>query len=188
MYTIFTFIENTLTYQVQREPGSETEQQRAARLLQLRQSQQQRISSETEEQREARLLQLRQSNHLRISSETEEQRATRLLQLRQSQQRRRTLSGTQQQSLADITLSHAHDQETALLDQPAVTSKVLNFHVQLAGLEASCCGICHESLPVLAVSSSQECRRCSSDHSSPRLYSIDNNMVPGTVPSELQVS
>ncbi len=106
--------------------------------------------------------------------------------MRQSQQRRRTLSGTQQ-SLADITLSHAHDKETALLDQPAVTSKVLNFHVQLAGLEASCCGICHESLPVLTVSSSQECRRCSSDHSSP-IYSIDNNMIPGTVPSELQVS
>ena len=36
----------------------------------------------------------------------------------------RTLSGTQQQSLADITLSNAHVQETALLDQPAVTSKV----------------------------------------------------------------
>ena len=86
------------------------------------------------------------------ASETKEQRAARLLQLRQSAQQRRILSGTQQQCLADTRLSY--DQETALLDQPAVKSKILNFHVQLAGLEVSCCGVCHETLPVLTVSSS----------------------------------
>ena len=66
---------------------------------------------------------------------------------------------------------------------------MLKFHSELATLEVLSCTTCLESFPGLKLKSqSTECVRCSRDKHTPKLYSSANNMDPGPVPSELQVS
>ena len=154
----------------QRRLSSETEEQRAARLAQLSDCQQRRLSSETEEQRAARLALLSHSYQQRLSSETEEERQHRLQRNAQSHQRGRSI---------DATLP--------LYDQPAVLRKMEQYHTKLANLEVLVCSSCQELLPGRSLESSNECSRCARDAALPKLYSCDNNMDPGAVPSQLQV-
>ena len=75
----------------------------------------------TKDQRAARLPQMRQSKQQRVASMTEDQRASKLLQMRQSKQQRISSQTTQQST------RFTHDQETALLDQPA--EPVMQCHI-----------------------------------------------------------
>ena len=49
------------------------------------------------------------------------------------------------------------------------------------------CSTCHELLFGHSLDSSNDCNRCAKDSSFPSLYSSDNNMDPGPVPTQLQV-
>ncbi len=154
----------------QQRRASVTNTQRTARLELLRQSQRTRLANETEEQRAARLQQLRQSQEARIPNETEEQRADRLQH--DAQQHRIVNSGV------------------PLLDQPAIQKKIKKFHIELASLEVpQPCTTCQQAIPKISpiLSLSQECKRCFKDTCYPKVYSCDNNMDPGPIPSELQV-
>ena len=104
----------------------------------------------------------------RLTDETPEDTATRCEQDRESHRRRR--------------------------EQQSVRIKMVNFHSHLAALQVSKCITCLENFPglnvrtVLPDSSDTECVRCRRDKHIPKLYSSMNNMDPGPVPPELQVS
>ena len=59
----------------------------------------------------------------------------------------------------------------------------------MATLQQPLCPTCWESFPGITMASgSVECVRCHKDNKTPKLYSASNNMHPGVVPSQLQVS
>ena len=65
----------------------------------------------------------------------------------------------------------------------------MKFHEELGHISLDHeCTFCHASLPIVAVSGSTECKRCKMDNAYPKLYSAQNNMDPGCIPSQLQVS
>ena len=80
-----------------------------------------------------------------------------------------------------------------LFQQPAVHSKMTNFHSKIAALEMPKCITCLERFPALNVkaispdSEDTECVRCRQDKHIPKVYCSSNNMDPGPVPSELLV-
>ena len=64
------------------------------------------------------------------------------------------------------------------------------FHSQLASLEVSTCITCLERSPGMTTrhtAAGTVCIRCHRDTHSPKAYSKENNMHPGTVPMELVV-
>lgn len=77
--------------------------------------------------------------------------------------------------------------EHELFDQNSVRSKMSKFHADLASIEVSRCTTCSEGFLGLRLHS-HECQRCSRDKHIPKLYSSANNMDPGPVPPQLQVS
>ena len=129
-----------------------------------------RLATETPEERAARLEHMRTLQHQRLATESHEERATRLEHLLQNR------NGSQEIHLP-------------LLEQSHVRNKMLKFHQQLSMVQISTCSTCLEKFPGKKLTSQRsECLRCSRDNLSPKLYSAANNMSPGPVPPELQVS
>ena len=63
------------------------------------------------------------------------------------------------------------------------------FHTEMLSIESLLCTTCLEKFPGTKMSvKSPECLRCCRDNKVPKLYSANNNMSPGFVPVELQVS
>ena len=139
-------------------------------------NQQQRLATESQEEREARLQQVILSQQQRLASETPSEAQIRHEQDRENHRRRRNM---------DLALP--------LFQQPAVRSKMTNFHSKIAALEMSKCITCLEKFPALNVKAvsphneDTECGRCRQDKHIPKVYSSSNNMDPGPVPSELLV-
>ena len=87
--------------------------------------------------------------------------------------------------------ARARDSQLPLFQQQSVRSKMANFHDKIGTLQVSMCSTCSEKFPGMKVKSTGrmlECVRCSHDRHVPKLYSSSNNMHPGLVPLELQVS
>ena len=77
----------------------------------------------------------------------------------------------------------------AMLHNFSIQRKIKMFHSHLAALEEVKCSSCLEGFPsVTLASGSTECLRCHTDQKSPKVYSAGNNMNPGPVLSQLQVS
>ena len=76
--------------------------------------------------------------------------------------------------------------------QHAVYSKLTKFHSALASLQFHTCSTCAEHFPNLNVvpasDGTMECRRCNQDKYIPKVYPSANNMKPGPLPQQLQVS
>ena len=90
-----------------------------------------------------------------------------------------------------MALSCSHSHEQPLFNRPAVRSKMNKFHSGIAALQVSTCVTCMEKFPGMTVkmtSAGTECIRCNRDKHTPKAYSLDNNMHPGSVPQELLVS
>ena len=63
------------------------------------------------------------------------------------------------------------------------------FHEELSSIDFRICSVCFENFPGSKMASkSIICQRCCRDKKNPKLYSSYNNMDPGQVPIELQVS
>ena len=154
--------------------ATETQEERTARLQQLSALQQQRLATETHEDRTARLQHKSVAQQQHLAAESREERAVRLDHLHQNR----------------ITVQHSASQEVhiPLLEQRYVKDKMAKFHKDIAALRSPTCITCMEAFPGLKVNSRSECVRCSRDKHAPKLYSMANNMNPGPVPSELQVS
>ena len=162
-------LEQVRTQQHQR-LATETPEDRAARLEHMCTQQYERLATETPEERAARLEHMRTLQHQRLATESHEERATRLEHLLQNR------NGSQETHLP-------------LLEQSHVRNKMLKFHQQISMVQISTCYTCLEKFPGKKLTSQRsECLRCSRDNLSPKLYSAANNMSPGPVPPELQVS
>ena len=171
---------------------SETPEETAARLQDLRARQQERIDSETPEETAARLQDLRAGQQERIDSETPEETAARLQDLREqidSETPEETAARRQRDREAH---SHRPPLVSAqpLLHQPAIQSRMRRFHSQLASLEVSTCTTCLERFPGMTTrhtAAGTVCIRCHRDTHTLKAYSRENNMHPGPVPMELLV-
>ncbi len=151
--------------------AAETEEERDARLQQMRITQHERLAAETEEERDARLQQMRTTRHERLAAETEEERDTRMQCDRERHREHQVVNP-----------------QLPLLHQQSVQKKMLKFHEHMASLNVSRCTTCLERFPGIQLGSqSSECLRCIRDKHTPKLYSSANNMDPGIVPPELQV-
>ena len=172
----------------------ETTEEREARLEILRDDQQQRLATETVEERERRLQLLSDNQRKRLATETEEDRTIRLqrLQTNRSQQlviededeieRRRQDDRERQRRHRELELLNP---DTALSRAQA---KMATFHAKLANLEMSICDICLErshTKKTQLQGTQRICTRCKRDKNTPKIYSSDNKMDPGPVPTEL---
>ena len=152
----------------------ETPEQRDARLEHMRTLQQQRLEVETPEQRDARLEHMKTLQQQRLEVETPQERDTRL-----------NLSQQTKSAQADISKKMCAPQ----IDQGYVKGKMNRFHTEMLSIESLLCTTCLEKFPGTKMSvKSPECLRCCRDNKVPKLYSANNNMSPGFVPVELQVS
>ena len=124
----------------------------------------QRLTDETDDQRSARLAQLTHNQQQRLTDETDEQRRSRLNRLSTNHQQRRL---------------------SRLFDNPSDAVKI--FHEDLNSLNLTVCSTCNE-LSFAELRHDANCARCSRDSSLIKLYSLDNNMDPGPLPPQLQVS
>ena len=153
---------------------AETPEQRDARLEHMRTLQQQRLEVETPEQRDARLEHMKTLQQQRLEVETPQERDTRL-----------NLSQQTKSAQSDISKKMCAPQ----IDQGYVKGKMNRFHTEMLSIESLLCTTCLEKFPGTKMSvKSPECLRCCRDNKVPKLYSANNNMSPGFVPVELQVS
>ena len=153
---------------------AESPGQTDARLEHMRTLQQQRLEVETPEQRDARLELMKTLQQQCLEVETPQERDTRL-----------NLSQQTKSAQSDISKKMCAPQ----IDQGYVKGKMNRFHTEMLSIESLLCTTCLEKFPGTKMSvKSPECLRCCRDNKVPKLYSASNNMSPGFVPVELQVS
>jgi len=99
----------------------------------------------------------------RLATESPEERTSRLQHLQQNRNAHQN--------------SQRHAQE-----------RIKQFHRELWSLETVMCLICLEKFPGMKLTLQSECQRCHRDKNTPKLYSSANNMSPGSIPPDLQVS
>ena len=153
--------------------------------------QHERLAAETTPEREARLQHMSTLQHERLAAETTPERDARLQQMRD-----RLAAETTEERDARLECDRARhrEQQTVqsqlpLFQQCSVQVKMRKFHANMATLDISVCTTCLERFPGLQLhSNSTECLRCSRDKHTPKVYSSANNMNPGPIPSQLQVS
>ena len=164
----------------------ETEEQRQVRLARLRINQALRLESETEEQRQARLDRLRSNQAVRLATETDEQRHTRLEALREHRECNSRIDCQPMMTCRDQYLHHDGWAYNAapLHMQPWVVKEMEDFHKMQSKLENRSCIVCHERWPTRQKLAAKEyvCIRCSRDKRTPKLYSAENDMLPGPRP------
>ena len=175
--------------------ASEATEARELRLQRLTAIQQERLAVESAEERQARLQQLSSNQQERLARESEEARQARLVQLSVNQRERLAAESVREREARLKTDSEKHRQQRgeqphlSLLEQPWVQQKMHTLHTHLATLYVSQCTTCSEGFPGLKLQShTTECLRCCRDKHVPKLYSSTNNMDPGPVPAQLQVS
>ena len=173
--------------------AKESVEEREARLRQLSAQQRERLATESVEEREARLRQLSAQQCERFATESVEERESRLRQLSIHQHQRLTVETVEEreqcarQRESDIRTSG--EQTSQLFTQPSVQEKMRRFHSHIASLTSPKCSICLESFPELQLPPLfNECARCIRDKHIPKMYSSANNMDPGSLPTQLQVS
>ena len=113
-----------------------------------------------------------QQEHLK--NETPEQRSVRLNQVKLSRA---------------SCLYECNGRPTPSRNDKCVKEKVNMLHKEMASTESPMCSICLEKfLGTQMTNKSSECQRCYRDKKVPKLFSAENNMNPGSLPAELQVS
>ena len=159
----------------------------------MRTLQQQHLEVETPEQTDARLECMRQ----RLEAETPEQRDARMEHMKTLQQQRPEVETPQER---DTRLNLSQQIKSAQSDiskkmcapqiyQGYVKGKMNRYHTEMLSIESLLCTTCLEIFSGTKMSvKSPECLRCCRDNKVPKLYSANNNMSPGFVPLELQVS
>ena len=77
---------------------------------------------------------------------------------------------------------------TLEIDHPDVIQRVQQFHRTLSDLQNIFCELCKERFPMIKTNQLSICSRCQTDSQHPKLFTLENNMDPGPVPTELCVS
>ena len=150
-----------------------------------------RLAAETPEERETRLQHMRD----RLAAETTEERETRLQRMSTNQRERLAVETPEERELRLECYSTRYMEQQSvqpqlpLFQQCSIQAKMRKFHTNMATLDTLTCSTCSERFPGLHFhSKSNECLRCSRDKHIPKLYSSANNMNPGPIPPQLQVS
>ena len=78
--------------------------------------------------------------------------------------------------------------QNPLFNRCHAQERIQRFHRELWSLETVMCLICLEKFPGMKLTLQSECQRCHRDKNTLKLYSSANNMSPGSIPSELEVS
>jgi len=74
------------------------------------------------------------------------------------------------------------------VDDTHVIELMQNFHRGLSDLQNEFCGTCKECFPTIKTNEVGLCNCCRTDAQLPKLFTPENNMDPGSVPTELCVS
>ncbi len=176
--------------------ATETPLERSSRLQKLSTSQKQRLAMETPEKKASRLQNLTTSQKQHLATQTSEERAARLHKLSTLQKERLAPETLEERTerLENIERSRAVRQATypgahqALLEQENVQKKMARFHQDMSLIECHTCSTCMENFPGVKFSThTSQCLRYSRDNITPKLYSAENNMHPGSASPQLQV-
>ncbi len=168
---------------------AETEAEKQVRLEQLKMNQQNCLCNETLVDKEARL----ENKKQRLQAETLKNSLSKLERMSTRQRERLEMETPEQRSarLAKTYMSkqNSSDGLVPLLNDECFKEKTKIFHESMSSIESPICSICLEHFPGTQMASNcTECRRCFRDKKIPKLFSAENNMSPGPVPAELQVS
>ena len=74
------------------------------------------------------------------------------------------------------------------INDPTVVAKIIEFHNDLESLKPVRCSTCLERFPSISFNNMDCCKRCHNDNHVPKQFFAANNMDPGSVPPELEVS
>ena len=119
----------------------------------------------------------------RLASETTTERDTRV---RQTRGRMATEITDERDARLEYERASHREQQTVQSQLPLFQHV---FHPGEYSYIGSVCVTCSERYPGLQLhSNSTEHLHCSRDKHTPKVYSSDNNMNPGPIPSQLQVS
>ena len=183
----------------------ETPEERERRLQRMSTNQHERLAAETPEERE-RLQRISTNQHERLAVETPEERETRLQRMSTNQRERLAVETPEKRELRLECYSTRYELrlecystrymeqqsvplELPLFQQCSIQAKMRKFHANMATLDTLTCSTCSERFPGLHFhSKSDECLHCSRDKHIPKIYSSANNMNPGPIPPQLQVS
>ena len=166
--------------------ASETEAQREERLRKRREKDRARkalvASSESQEERASRLEHKNALKRQRLTDETDKERATRLELMQQR------LVAESKEERATRLENVQPDQHLPPFEQHCVQSAMQSFHQEMSTIDTPTCSTCMEKFPGMKVNGQSECLSCARDKNVPKLYSLDNNVHPGHIPPQLQVS
>lgn len=91
-------------------------------------------------------------------------------------------------SQATPSTNHSFNDSLPQFDRLDVIERIQGFHTMLSDLQNTLCNICKERFPTIRTNELGVCHRCLADSQVPKLFSVENNMDPGSVPAELCVS
>jgi len=94
----------------------------------------------------------------------------------------------QQETIPSHTQPQPSNDSTCEIDHPDVVQRMQNFHRSLLNLQNVFCDLRKECFPTIKTDELGICYCCQSDSHQPKLFTVQNNMDPGSVPTELYVS
>ena len=80
------------------------------------------------------------------------------------------------------------DHSTLKIDHSDVVQRMQNFHRSLLALQNAFCDLCKERFPTINTNELGICNHCQTDSQQPKLFTLQNNMDPGSVSTELRIS
>ena len=82
---------------------------------------------------------------------------------------------------------YAYEPQQLHINDPIVVAKITEFHNDFESLEPVRCSTCLERFPSISFNN-MDCSKRHNDYHVPKQFSAANNMDPGSVPAELEVS
>ena len=186
-----------------RQLSQETPEKREDRLAKKRASNKKQLSEETGEQRKDRLTKKRTSNKKHLSEETGEKRQERLAKMKANykkqscreapEKRREALVKKRANGKKQISQQSAIETQETLINSPIheqtqAKNNIDMFHMS-NNYSVYQCSVCFEAWPIKTrprVANQYRCSRCTNDKEQPKKFSKENNMIPSSVPSQLE--
>ena len=183
--------------------SQETPEKREDRLAKKRASNKKQLSEETGEQRKDRLTKKRTSNKKQLSEETGEKRQERLAKMKANykkqscretpEKRREAVAKKRANGKKQISQQSVIETQETLINSPIreqtqAKNNIDMFHMS-NNYSVYQCSVCFEVWPIKTrprVANQYCCSRCTNDKEQPKKFSKENNMIPSSVPSQLE--
>ncbi len=154
--------------------AKETEEQRANRLMTKRERKKRKRASENTEEHQRR-----------ISSETACKRELRILKQRQVKNLSDANESTQETDHSDNESDAQHAPPKVNIISKDEHNMLNEFHSKMDNIQYNTCPVCNERISSMTLVMGS-CRRCHTEKSSPKKFSMENDMDPGDVPNKLE--